>query len=335
MNYNFYNRKNILVTGGTGLIGIPVVQKLLEVGALVKVVSLDETTGINPDAEFIQGNLTNWEFCRKIVKNIDFVFHLAGTKGAVSTGRKKAASFFVPHLVFNAFMMEAARQAEVERYLYTSTIGIYPSAKIFKEENAWDGPPHETNYFAGWAKRMGELQAEAYKIEFNWDKIAIVRPANTYGPFDYFNSNSSMVIPSLIKRAIEAIEKGHPLVVWGDGSAIRDFVYSEDVAEGILLALEKGANCTPINLGSGVGYSIKELVETIISFFPSLEVKWDYSQPKGEDVRILDISRAQKILGYAPKTMLQEGIGKTIEWYQKNKNNPIKHYDVFHEKNLL
>lgn len=329
---NFYKGKRILVTGGTGLIGIPLVKKLIDSGAYVRVASLDAHPGLNQEAEFLQGNLTDWTFCQKIVKNIDFVFHLAGTKGAVSVGRSKAASFFVPHLIFNTFMMEASRQGEIDRYLFTSTIGVYPPAPIFYEDHAWDGPPHPSDIFAGWAKRMGELQAEAYKLEFNWRNIAIVRPANVYGPFDYFEESSSMVIPSLIRRAVQG-EK--PFTVWGDGSAIRDFVYSEDVAQGMLLALEKGTNCTPINLGSGIGYSIRKLVEIIASYIPNLDVQWDTSKPKGEDVRVLSIERAKNLIQYNPSVNLKEGIGKTIEWYQKNKSNMPQKYKIFTEKKLI
>lgn len=330
---NIYKNKKVIVTGGTGLIGIPLVKMLIELRAKVRIVSLDDSSLAHPEAEFIRGDLTNWDFCKKVVKGMDYVFNLAGTKGAVSTGITRAASFFVPHLIFNTFLMEAARLGEIDKYLFTSTIGIYPPALGPKKEDiAWEGPPHHTNLFAGWAKRMGELQAEAYKLEFGWDKIAIVRPANVYGPCDYFNPSFSMVVPSLIRRAVE---REDPLILWGDGSAVRDFVYSDDVAEGMLLALEKAADCTPINLGSGVGTSIKELVRVISSFMPGLNIQWDTSKPKGEDMRVLDITRAKKRLGYSPKISLKEGIGRTIEWYKQNKNKLPKHYNVFYGKELI
>lgn len=328
-----YKGKQVLVAGGTGLIGIPVVKMLIEHGAKVRIVSLDDPVLAHPEAEFIRGNLTNWQFCNDVVKGMDYVFNLAGTKGAVSTGKVKAASFLIPHLIFNTFLMEAARVWNVERYLYTSTIGIYPSAKEPKKEDiAWNGTPHHTNLFAGWAKRMGELQAESYKIEFGWSKIAIVRPANVYGPFDYFDPSSSMVVPSLIRRAVN---REDPFIVWGDGSAVRDFVFVDDVAEGILLAFEKAADCTPLNLGSGIKVTIKELVNIITSYIPGLNVQWDTSKPVGEDVRVLDIARAREKIGYKPKVSLKEGIGKTIEWYREYRDALPQHYNVFHEKSLI
>ena len=328
-----YRGKRVLVTGGTGLIGIPLVKMLIEKGANVRIASLDDPALAHPDAEFIRCNLTDWNACKKVVKDMDYVFHLAGTKGAVSTGRVKAASFFVPHLVFNTLLMEAARIGDIDRYLFTSTIGIYPNSKVPKKEDiAWDGAPHHTDTFAGWAKRMGELQAESYKLEFDWGKVAIVRPAGVYGPNDNFNPSSSLVVSSLIRRAVG---KEDPFVVWGDGSAVRDFVYTDDVAEGMLLALEKSADCTPINLGSGVGASIKELVEVIASFVPELNIEWDISKPKGEDIRILDISRAKELLGYKPKVSLEEGIGRTIEWYKQEKDRLSEYYHVFSKNELI
>ncbi len=328
-----YKGKKVLVAGGTGLIGRPLVKMLVDRGAKVRIASLDDPSLSHQEAEFIRGNLTNWEFCNKVVKGMDYVFNLAGTKGAVSTGRAKAASFFVPHLVFNTLLMEAARVGGIERFLYTSTIGIYPPTNEPKKEDiAWDAPPHHTNLFAGWAKRMGELQAESYKIEFGWSSIAIVRPSNVYGPHDSFDPSSSMVVPSLIRRAVA---REDPFIVWGDGSSIRDFVFADDVADGMLLALEKAADCIPLNLGSGIGITIKELVDIIASFVPGLKVQWDASKPAGESVRVLDITRAREKTGYAPRMSMKEGIGKTIAWYRENKDKLTDHYNVFHAKALI
>lgn len=328
-----YKGKKVLVAGGTGLIGRPLVKMLIDRGARVRIASLDDPSLAHPEAEFVRGSLTNWEFCNKVVNGMDYAFNLAGTKGAVSTGRAKAASFFVPHLVFNTLLMEAARVGGIEKFLYTSTIGIYPPTNEPKKEDiAWDAPPHHTNLFAGWAKRMGELQAESYKIEFGWSTIAIVRPANVYGTHDSFDPSSSMVVPSLIRRAVA---KEDPFIVWGDGSSIRDFVFADDVAEGMLLALEKAADCIPLNLGSGIGITIKELVDIIASFVPGLKVQWDASKPAGESVRVLDITRAREKTGYAPRVSMKEGIGKTIAWYRENKDKLPDHYNVFHAKALI
>jgi len=323
-----YSSKNVLVTGGTGLIGRQLVELLLQVGANVRVASLDDISRCPEGAEFLRGNLMHWGFCQKAVKGIDYVFHLAGVKGSPAMTSKKPASFFVPIISFNTNMMEASRQAGVERYLYTSSIGVYSPAEIFYEDDVWKTFPSENDKFAGWAKRMGELQAEAYKIEYGWHNIAIVRPANVYGPYDNFDPNTAMVIPSLIRRALDG---ENPLIVWGDGSQIRDFIHARDVARGTLLSLE---NITqqPVNLGSGVGITIKEIVEIIVNIMKiKPEVVWDTSKPSGDKKRVMDISRAQAI-GFQPAISIEEGVKETMDWYRENRDSVSKRYDVFTEK---
>jgi GDP-L-fucose synthase len=326
-----YNNKKVLVTGGTGLIGRPLVEMLLKHGARVRIVSLDEPSRVRSDTEFLKLNLMEYQNCLKACEGMDFVFHLAGIKGSPKMTSSKPASFFVPTILFNTNMMEAARQCSVDRYLFTSTIGVYGPAEIFCEDYAWKTPPSENDKFAGWAKRMGELQAEAYKIEYNWKKIAIVRPANVYGPYDNFDPANAMVIPSLIKRALDG---ENPLVVWGDGSAIRDFIHARDVARGMMLALEKLFS-EPINLGSGLGVTIKEIVEEIVRNMPSRpKIVWDRSKPSGDKKRLMDISRAKSI-GFIPSISLKEGIKETMEWYLKNKSASNNRYNVFTEKKLF
>jgi len=328
-----YNGKKVLVTGGTGMIGVQLVKQLLEAGAIVRVASLDDPSRIGKEVEFMRGNLMEWDFCKTITQGMDYVFHLAGIKGSVGIGNKKAASFLVPHLLMNTLMMEAARQSEVERYLFTSSIAVYNPVEVFVEDEAWEGSPHPTDKYAAWAKRMGELQAEAYKVEYGWDKIAIVRPANVYGPYDNFDPKTGMVVPALIGRVVGG---ENPLVVWGDGSTIRDFIYSEDCAQGMMLALEKGANCTPVNLGSGQRTSIKDVVEAVKSGFDKPpEILWDTEKPSGQPIRLMDMTRAKEMLGFTPKNSIQEGVKKTIEWYLSNTDLAEKRYNVFYKNKFI
>lgn len=323
-----YKKKNILVTGGTGLIGRPLVEMLIEKGAKVRIASLDDSSRAHPEAEFERVDLMRFENCLKVCEGMDFVFHLAGIKGSPAMTAKKPASFFVPLITFNTNMMEAARQCDVKRYLYTSTIGVYSPAEVFHEDDVWETFPSKSDKFAGWAKRMGELQAEAYRIEYDCNNIAIVRPANVYGPYDNFDPKNAMVIPSLINRALSG---ENPLIVWGDGSAVRDFIHTRDVARGMMLVLEKDLT-QPINLGSGVGVSIKRIVEIIVS---NMKVKpkvvWDTSKPSGDKKRLMDVFRA-KAIGFEPVISIENGIKETMEWYQKNKNIADKRYNVFTEK---
>lgn len=326
-----FKDKKVLVTGGTGLIGIPLVEMLVELGARVRIASLDDPSRAHPKAEFYRVNLMEFENCMKVCNGINFVFHLAGIKGSPAMTAKKPASFFVPTITFNTNMMEAARRCGVSRYLFTSTIGVYAPASVFYEDNVWNTFPSENDRFAGWAKRMGELQAEAYKIEYGWNEIVIVRPANVYGSYDNFDPENAMVIPSLIRRALDG---ENPLVVWGDGSPIRDFIHARDVAKGMMIALEKGIG-QAINLGSGIGVSIKGIVEIIINNMKiKPEVIWDTTKPSGDKKRLMDISKATSI-GFKPTISIEKGIKEVMDWYEKNRDVVNKRYNIFTEKKFI
>ena len=322
----FYKDAKVLVTGGTGMIGRFLVQLLIEEGAKVRVVSLDGPSRSHPEAEFRRVDLTRFENCVEACKDREYVFHLAGVKGSPLMTLKKPASFFVPTITFNTHMMEAARSAGVERYLYTSSIGVYGPAERFNEDDVWKTFPSENDRFAGWAKRMGELQAEAYKIEYGWDKITIVRPANVYGPYDNFDPANAMVIPSLIQRAMSG---ENPLVVWGDGSPVRDFIHAKDVANGMFLTMQKAPGCWPINLGSGTGISIRKVVDIIVGHLktPS-EVIWDSTKPSGDQIRLMDISRARS-LGFEPTIPVEKGIPEVMDWYEVHQHEINGRYNVF------
>jgi GDP-L-fucose synthase len=320
-----FKDKKVLVAGGTGMIGIPLVEMLIERGAKVRIASLDDPSRAHPEAEFIQINLMSFDNCLQVCQSMDFVFNLLGVKGSPAVTTAKPANFFVPTILMDTQLMEAARQAEVEGFLFTSSVAVYSPAEVFYEDDVWQTFPSPNDRFAGWAKRMGELQAEAYKIQYGWQRIAIVRPANVYGAYDNFDRENAMVVPSLIKRAVDG---ENPLVIWGDGTPERDFVHARDVARGMIIAAEN-ASCQPINLASGVGVSIKKLVETIVSNLDSKpEVVWDTSKPKGDQKRILDISKANAI-GFQPKISLEEGVKEVMQWYAKNKDKISKRYDVF------
>lgn len=326
-----YKDKVVLVTGGTGLIGRPLVEMLIERGARVRIASLDDPSRANPKAEFLKLDLTRFENCLKACEGADYVFHLAGIKGSPAMTAKKPASFFVPTILFNTNMMEAARKNGAQKYLFTSTVGVYSPAEIFREDDVWKTFPSDNDRFAGWAKRMGELQADAYRIEYGWKNIEIVRPANVYGPFDNFDPQNAMVIPSLIRRATDGED---PLVVWGDGSAIRDFIHARDVARGMLLVMEKSPG-VPVNLGSGEGFSVKQIVDIIVGNMKKKpRVVWDTTKPSGDKKRLMDMTRA-RALGFNPEVSIEDGIKETMAWYAENKDAASKRYNVFTQNNPI
>lgn len=315
----FYKSKKVLVTGGTGLIGRSVVEQLCLLGAKVTVISLDKVK-IPAKAKVIYGDLTNFDFCKRVTKNLDYAFHLSGIKGSVKATIDKPASFFVPLLMMNTNFLEACRLNNIKRLVYTSSIGAYSSRSIFKEEmSSINKPPMDM--YPGWAKRMAELQVSSYKKQYKLNNYYIVRPCNVYGPGDNFDPKNAMVIPTLLRR----IYKGeNPVVIWGDGKAIRDFAYSEDVAEGIIQTLVYGTGKFDfLNLGSGKGYTIKQLVETINSFI-NFNYKFDTKKNSGFPKRVMDIKNARKIIKYNPQTSLKVGLQKTWNWYIENSKEYLK-----------
>jgi len=325
---NFYKSKNVLVTGGTGLIGQPLCELLKEQEANVTVVSLDGESRAPNDVKYIKSDLRNFQNCIEVCENQDVVFHLAGVKGSPKMTAERPASFFVPTIQFSINMMEAARRQGVKNYLFTSSIGVYEPADIFVEESVWKTQPSHNDRFAGWAKRISELQAEAYMQEYNWKGISIVRPANVYGPFDNFDPENAMVIPSLINRALNT---DGPLEVWGDGSPVRDFIHARDVARGMMLMVEKGVN-EPVNLGSGSGVTIKEIASAIALKLDK-EIIWDKTKPMGDAMRLMSTKKAESY-GFKANIPLIDGISETIEWFKKNQDIASDRYNSFTEREL-
>jgi len=319
----FYKAKNILVTGGTGLIGRKVATILADMGACVRIVSLDRIVA-DPRCEHVFGDLTDFSFCKEITRDTDFVFHLAGIKGSIDVTLHKPASHFVPALMFNTNVLEACRLNGVARLVYTSSIGAYASAEVFREGENESGPPMD--FYAGWAKRMAEFQIQTYKIQYGLDSYFVVRPCNVYGPGDNFHPENAMVIPSLIYKIFRGDD---PVSVWGDGSAIRDFAFNGDVAEGIILTLYHGTNNHPyINLGGGKGYSIRQLVEALHSFL-DFRPHFDATKPSGFPKRVMDITLARELIGYNPSTSLEEGLKQTWQWFIDNQGEYLRKQNYF------
>jgi len=317
----FYKGKKVLVAGGTGMIGICMVNKLLKYNCNITIASLEPKIYaeklFGKKVKFIQTDLTDFNNCLKVTKRQELVFNLVGIKGSVGIGQTKTASFLVPMLRFQTNLMDGAFKNDVKGFLFVSSICAYPqSDKPKVEDSVWDGQPKQNDRIPGLAKRIGELQAESYLLEYNWQAPKIVRPSNVYGPYDDFNPQTAQVIPALIAKMVNG---ENPVKIWGNGNAIRDFIFVNDAVEGMLMTLEKAPPCVPINLGSGKGVTIKKIAQTIANTIPTKpKLSWDTSKPTGDSVRVLSIKRAENLLGFKAKTPLEDGVKKTVEWYIKS-----------------
>jgi GDP-L-fucose synthase len=310
------NKSKILVTGGAGFLGRHVVKALLDHGVPEGNIAVPRSSVFD---------LRKPEACSEVVKGMDIVIHLAGRIGGISFNQAYPASSFYDNLKMGMQLMEAARQAGVKKFVVIGTACEYPklAPTPFKEDDIWNGYPAEETAPYGLAKKMLLVQGQTYREQYGFDAIHLI-PTNLYGPEDNFGSEYNHVIPSLIKRICDAKEaRSGSVDVWGAGTATREFLYAEDAAEGIVLATEKYDKPLPVNLGTGIETSIKELVQTISSIVGfSGEIKWDASKPEGTPRRCLDVARAYEEFGFKAKVGLKKGLEKTIDWYLKTKQAP-------------
>jgi len=320
-----FTNKKALVIGGTGLIGIKVVDELVKMRATVFSVSIDSLRP-NPNAHYVQGNLANYRNCLDIIDGYDFVFHCAGVKGSAKMTKEMPASMFVTPLQMNTNILEACRVNKVGQVVFVSSIGAYPDVGILRE-NVTHGEPMDAA--PGWVKLMAELQIKYYVEQYDLKNFSVVRPCAVYGEGDNFDPATAMFIPALMAKIAR---DDNPVEVWGDGSEIREVAYSGDIATGIIQAVVISTKGQFVNLGTGKGYSIKEIVDTMHGI---VEFKHEYmpSKATGQKLRIMDISLAKKLLGYSPKVTLAEGLKRTWDWFIAHKDEYKRRYNQFEKDN--
>jgi len=306
-------QKKILITGSDGFVGRHLVRNLLEKRKVSK-----ENLFLPTIKDL---DLKKWEDCKKAVEGMDMVIDLAARVGGIGLNSQKPGELFYDNAIMGIQMMEAARQAGVEKFVAIGTICVYPklAAIPFKEEDMWEGYPDASHAPYGLAKKMLLVQAQAYRKQYGFNAIYLL-PINIYGPGDNFNPESSHVIAALIRKVAEAKKEGKEYVeVWGTGKATRGFLYVEDAAEAIALAAENYDKGEPVNLGSDLEISIKDLIGLIAKLMDFKgEIRWDSTKPDGQPRRLLDVSKAQKEFNFTAKTEFIDGLKKTIEWYLEN-----------------
>ena len=304
----------ILITGASGMVGKHLVDMCLDKGYYVRGIDIrlddryleEKYWGDNFD--FFQADLRDFDRCKILVDDIDVVFHVAGVKGSPKRAAEQPNDYFTPMLQMNTNIAEASRLEGVDWYVYTSTVGVYQPAEVFKEDDVWKTYPSENDKYAGWVKRLGELQLDCFETHYGLKNYSIVRPANIYGEYDEFGEEST-VIASLVKKGYH----DDLLSVWGDGTPIRDFIHAEDVARGILMSYENQIT-EPINLGSGDGVRIKDIASIVATHYGK-EIEYDTSKPNGDNKRLMDMTRANSY-GFYPEVDLETGIKRVIKYYE-------------------
>jgi len=318
---SFFLSKKVLVTGGTGFIGSHVVEKLVTLGATVTVLDrlrdgqIKHIPHLKNKIRIIRGDCADPNVAFDACENQEVVMNLAARVGGIAFNRAHQGTMLHNNLAIESTMMEAARKAGVERFLVISSACVYPhDARVpTPETEGFREEPEETNGGYGWAKRMAEKLGEYYSEEYGM-KVGIVRPYNAYGPRDHFDPVSSHVIPALIKRVMDG---ENPVVVWGSGKQTRAFLYVEDLAEGMLLAIEKYPVPDPVNLGTDEEVSIRDLVQKIIRISGSkATVQFDRTKPDGSPRRNSDNTKAKEKIGFAASTPLDVGLKRTIDYYR-------------------
>ena len=327
VRYHDLRDQKVLVTGGAGMMGRALVQKLIELGARVRVADVQSRRDAEmPDVDYWSVDLLDdRNGAIALTEGMPYIFHLAGGKGAVGIGQSNALDFMrVNNGTTDTIFKEVRKSSRtLKRFLFCSSVGAYPGSQyIFTEEKAWDGPPHESDFFGGWAKRFGELMCQAAHKQLGIEYV-IVRPTSTFGAWDRFDAKTGMVIPALMAR----LESGeNPLVVRGRRSSMRDFLYAEDCAEGLLAAMQYGKPQELYNLGTGKPYSIYRLAE-FLATEAHCEMQWEDAVDISPQIRSMNMDKSERELGFHAKTPIETALRKTYEWYREHK--AYRKYDPF------
>lgn len=320
----FFSGKKILVTGGTGFVGSHLTESLVSKGAQVRVIGRRENpenlSSVVKNIEYFKGDLNDPKKCKEACQDIELVFHLGSTVGGIHFSKDHPATMFAPDVQMTVNLLDICSKSKtIDRVLVTSSTCIYKRGcqVPFVEKDGFLDDPEPTAIGYGWAKRVAEKTALLYEKEFSL-KSAIVRLENVYGPRDNFSLTHSHVIPSLIRRSLEAEDE---LVVWGDGKQSRSFLYVDDAAEGMLQALEKYATCDPINIGTDEEITIGKLAEIILEILDKKDVKltFDSTKPTGQIRKATSIEKMKSVLDWTPKFTIYEGLEKTISWVMQNR----------------
>ena len=315
---NYFQSKNILVAGGAGFIGANLINRLLSLGANITATLNSKPPVIIDDRiTYIHCDLRLSEDCLEVCKNIDLVFMCAANTSGAGVIAKTPLVHLTPNVSMNINLLEAAYLAGVKKFLFISSNTVYPLTDYPVKEDDVTNEFYQSYHIVAWMKRFTEIICDIYANKIDQPmKTIVVRPGNLYGPYDKFDWEKSKVIPALIRRAVE---RHSPIMVWGDGKDLKDFLFIEDYIEGMLLSMEKLDEFQPVNIASGQPTTIRDVLKKILqaSSYQDASVKYDLSKPTMIPKRMINISLAKELLSWEPKTSLDEGIRLTVEWYKE------------------
>ena len=312
-----FKNTNVLIAGGAGFVGVNLIKRLLDMGANVSA-TLHRRDPVLDDARirYIRGDLRISEDCATAVNGIDYIFMCAANTSGAAVMEKTPLAHLTPNVLMNISMLDAAYQAGVKKFLFISSNTVYPLTDFAVKEDDVTNEFYEKYFIVAWMKRFTEIVCEMYATKIAKPmNVCVVRPANIYGEFDDFEWETSHVIPALIRKIVE---RHAPLEVWGDGNDLKEFIYVQDFIDGMLLAMEKVEGFDPVNIATGYPCTVKEVVNVLLKVdkFSSADIVFDASKPAMIPKRLIDISKANRLLGFDPKVSLEEGLKKTVNWYR-------------------
>jgi len=317
---SIFENAKVLIAGGTGFVGVNIIKRMLKLRATVRATLHRKAPVVVDDRiDYIKCDLLNRADCIKTVDDMDYVFMCAANTSGAAVIASTPLVHVTPNIIMNAQILEASYFAGVKKLIFLSSNAAYPPSgdSYVKEEVMFDGDPYETYFGVGWMKRYTEILCRMYAEKLrNPMKTVVIRPSNIYGPYDDYDFATSHVMAAMIRRVVE---RHNPIEVWGTGNDVRDLIYIDDFIDALIMATEKLETFEPVNIALGKGYSLKEIMQMIIEIdgYENARVVYDPSKPSMIPIRLIDNKKAEKLLGFKPKTDIKEGIRKTVEWYRK------------------
>ena len=319
----FFQDRKVLVTGGTGFVGINLMRRLLPLGAQIRATMHRKDPVIqDPRIEYVRCDLTQNADCLAVVQDIEYVFHCAANTSGAAVMTSTPLVHVTPNIVMNAQLLEAAYHAQVRKFLWIGSSTGYPPTgnRPAKEEEMFDGNPEEKYFLVGWMKRYTEILCRCYAEKLkNPMTTVVLRPTNIYGDNDDFDFATSHVFAAQIRKVVE---RHDPIEVWGDGEDVRDVIYVDDFVDAMLLAIEQITSYNPLNIGYGKGFTVKELLLLMLAAdgYPQANIVYNPAKPTMAPVKLVDTAKAENVLGFKAKTDLQAGIRKTLTWYREHRD---------------